>query len=131
MVRSGFLEAVRARRGAIERPASARRVNSLPEQARPGAVFEARVLRRLLTLASIYQRGDAAIILPCRFADLAALAGVTARTVDRVLSEEAHRGTLCVSDDAIIILDGPGLAARSALGRSESATSEHERVDGV
>ena len=130
MVRAGILGAVRARRRASGRSGSERNANGVLEQADPSTVFEARIFRRLLTLASIYQRGDAAIILPSRFADVAALAGVTARTVDRVLSEEAHRGTLRVSGDAITILDRSSLAVRSAAGRSESAAPVHER-DGL
>ena len=120
MLRSRIPGVVRARPGAIEGPASEREANGHLEQAEPSPVFEARIFRRLLTLASIYQQGDAAIILPCRFADVAALAGVSARTLDRVLSEEVDRGTLLMSDDAITILDSASLAARSEGGEGRA-----------
>ena len=74
---------------------------------------DTRILRRLATLAKLYDRGEGNIVIPLTQEDLAGLAGVTRPTVNRVLKKEEHRGILLLSRGAITVLDPARLATRA------------------
>jgi CRP/FNR family cyclic AMP-dependent transcriptional regulator len=78
------------------------------------APAESRVLRRLVALAKLYDKGDGQIVIPLTQEDLAGLAGVTRPTVNRVLKKEERRGTLLLSRGSITITDADGLANRTS-----------------
>jgi len=73
---------------------------------------EARVLRRLVALSKLYDRGEEEIHIPLTQEDLAELAGVTRPTVNRVLKKEERLGTVRISRGSIDITDKDQLAAR-------------------
>jgi CRP-like cAMP-binding protein len=72
---------------------------------------EMRVLRRLLELGEIY--GDS--VVPVRQEDLAGMAGTSRATVNRVLRQEADRGTVSLSRGRVGILDAARLQRRARL----------------
>jgi CRP/FNR family transcriptional regulator, cyclic AMP receptor protein len=74
---------------------------------------EARVIRRLVALAKLYDRGEPEILIPLTQEDLAGLAGVTRPTANRVLKKEEHRGTVRLSRGAITIVDRAILSSRA------------------
>ena len=74
---------------------------------------EARVLRRLLALCEVYDRGEGAILIPLTQEDFAELAGVTRPTVNRVLQKEERRGAVKISRGSITITDRESLASRA------------------
>jgi CRP/FNR family cyclic AMP-dependent transcriptional regulator len=74
---------------------------------------DARVLRRLVALSGLYDRGEGEIHIPLTQEDLAELAGVTRPTVNRVLKKEEQRGTLRISRGSIFIANVGDLAARA------------------
>ncbi len=71
-----------------------------------------RVLRRLLELAELYDDGGAAAVVPLTQEDLAGLAGTSRATVNRVLREEAARGTVKLGRGRTTVLDRDGVARR-------------------
>ena len=71
-----------------------------------------RVLRRLLELAELYDDGGAATVVPLTQEDLAGLAGTSRATVNRVLREEAARGTVKLGRGRTTVLDRDGVARR-------------------
>ncbi len=73
---------------------------------------DARVLRRLVALSRLYDRGEGEIVIPLTQEDLAGLAGVTRPTVNRVLKKEERRGTVRISRGSITIANQDDLAAR-------------------
>jgi len=73
---------------------------------------EARVRKRLLELAAAYAPDDGGeVVVPLRQEDLAELAGTSRATVNRVLREEARRGTVRLSRGQTTVLDREGLGA--------------------
>jgi len=71
-----------------------------------------RVLRRLLELAELYDDGGGPAVVPLTQEDLAGLAGTSRATVNRVLREEATRGTVRLGRGRTTVLDRDGLARR-------------------
>lgn len=71
---------------------------------------EIRVLRRLIELRGVYaDRQD----IPITQGSLASMAGTSRATVNRVLGEEAARGTLRLTRGRLVILDAEALERRS------------------
>jgi CRP-like cAMP-binding protein len=71
-----------------------------------------RVLRRVLELATMYAGGAGTAVIPLTQAHLAGLAGTSRETVNRVLHEEAARGTIELGRGRIAVVDAAALAAR-------------------
>lgn len=66
---------------------------------------DARVLRRLREVADLYRpNGDGTVVVQLTQDDLAGLAGTTRETVNRVLRQEAERGTVELSRGSIKLL---------------------------
>jgi CRP-like cAMP-binding protein len=76
---------------------------------------ERRVLRRLVELAAIYGDGGAAAEVPITQEALATFAGASRGTVNRVLRDEQHRGTIELRRGKTIVLDAAGLRKRARL----------------
>lgn len=74
---------------------------------------ETRVLRRLLELVDLYGRSAAGTPVPLTQRDLAALAGTSRATANRVLRAEQERGTLRLSRGRTVVLDPDGIARRA------------------
>jgi CRP-like cAMP-binding protein len=74
---------------------------------------EVRVLKRLLSLCAVYDKGDDAVVIPLTQEDLAELAGVTRPTANRVLKKEERRGLLTLTRGSITVTDQKGLAGRA------------------
>jgi CRP/FNR family cyclic AMP-dependent transcriptional regulator len=72
---------------------------------------ESRVRKRLLELAESYEERDGETVIPLRQEDLADLAGTSRATVNRVLREEARRGTVRLTRGRTIVLDRKELGA--------------------
>ena len=70
---------------------------------------ETRVARRVLELARVYG-GSPPIVIPLIQEELAALAGASRATVNRVLREAEGRGLVQVSRGKTVLLDPEGLA---------------------
>ena len=73
---------------------------------------ETRVRRRLCELASTYDSG----VVPLTQEDLAAMAGTSRATVNRVLREEARRGAVSLGRGRVTLLDPDELRRRSRWG---------------
>ena len=73
---------------------------------------ETRVRRRLVELASTYEDG----IVPLTQEDIAAMAGTSRATVNRVLREEARLGALALARGRTAVLDPDGLERRCRRG---------------
>lgn len=78
---------------------------------------EARVARRVLELARVYG-GSPPVVIPLIQEDLAALAGASRATVNRVLREAEGRGLVALGRGRTVVLD-PGGLTRLARLRSE------------
>ena len=75
---------------------------------------ERRVLRRLIELAQMYQRGaDEVVEIPLTQEEVAGLAGTSRATVNAVLGDAQSRGLLELRRGRVTIVDGAGLAARA------------------
>jgi CRP-like cAMP-binding protein len=74
---------------------------------------ERRVLRRLVELARVYDRGGTSGELPVTQEELARWAGASRGTVNRVLREEQERGTLELRRGRTIVLDLEALRKRA------------------
>ena len=74
---------------------------------------ERRLLRRLLELAEVYGAGADETVVPLTQEQLAALAGTSRATVNRVLRGEETRGTLRLARGRTVLLDLDGLAGRA------------------
>jgi CRP-like cAMP-binding protein len=72
---------------------------------------ETRVLRRVCELAETYGAG----IVPLTQEDLAAMAGTSRATVNRVLREEQSRGTLSLQRGRVTVRDVDALRRRCHL----------------
>jgi CRP/FNR family transcriptional regulator, cyclic AMP receptor protein len=73
---------------------------------------ETRVRRRLSELGDTYATGDGATVVPLTQEDLAAMAGTSRATVNRVLREEERRGTLELGRGRATIVDATALEKR-------------------
>lgn len=74
---------------------------------------ETRVRRRLAELAEIYRRGDGPAVVPLTQEDLAAMAGTSRATVNRVLREEERRGTVALARGKVALVAPDDLRRRS------------------
>jgi len=82
---------------------------------------ERRVLRRLIEVAQIYQRGaDEVVEIPLTQEEVAGLAGTSRATVNAVLGDAQSRGLLELRRGRVTIVDGAGLAARAGIGATVS-----------
>jgi CRP/FNR family transcriptional regulator, cyclic AMP receptor protein len=66
---------------------------------------ELRVRKRLAELALTYSEADGETVIPLRQEDIADLAGTSRATVNRVLREEARRGTVRLERGRTAVLD--------------------------
>jgi CRP-like cAMP-binding protein len=80
---------------------------------------DTRVRRRLCELAEAYDGG----VVPLTQEDLAAMAGTSRATVNRVVREESARGTVEHARGRITILDAPALSQRCRYGADRSSSS--------
>jgi CRP-like cAMP-binding protein len=78
---------------------------------------ETRVRRRVHELAAAYADGEEAPVVPLTQEDLAAMAGTSRATVNRVLREEEKRGSVALERARVRVLDPEALAARCRWGR--------------
>ena len=79
---------------------------------------ETRVLRRVLELAELYGGGEATTAIPLTQEDVAGLAGTSRATVNRVLREEARRGSVELRRGKTIVLDKAALERRARVAAS-------------
>ncbi len=73
---------------------------------------ETRVLRRLATLAEEFASGDGDVVLPLSQEDVAAMAGTTRPTANRVLRAAERDGMIALRRGQIAIVDQGALARR-------------------
>jgi CRP-like cAMP-binding protein len=74
-----------------------------------------RVLRRLLELARVYG-SEPPVVVPLRQEDLAALAGTSRATVNRVLRRAERDGLVALARGRTTVLDADGLRRRAGWG---------------
>jgi CRP-like cAMP-binding protein len=77
---------------------------------------DTRVRRRLIELGQIYGSDDAPGVIPLTQEDLAAMAGTSRATVNRVLRDEAKRGVVALARGRVSLLDVEALARRCRWG---------------
>ncbi len=77
---------------------------------------ETRVRRRVCELAGSYGEGDAEPVVPLTQEDLAAMAGTSRATVNRVLREDEKRGSVRLERGRVVVLDADGLGRRCSWG---------------
>ncbi len=77
---------------------------------------ETRVRRRLVELASLYG-GDGEAAIPLTQEDLAAMAGTSRATVNRVLRSEQREGVVALRRGLVTVLDTDALRRRCRFGR--------------
>jgi len=77
---------------------------------------ETRVRRRVCELAEIYGSADGRSVVPLTQEDLAAMAGTSRATVNRVLREEEKRGTVALQRGRVTVLDTAELGRRCRWG---------------
>jgi CRP-like cAMP-binding protein len=70
---------------------------------------ETRVARRVLELARVYG-GDPPVVIPLIQEDIAALAGASRATVNRVLRDAEERGLVALSRGRTVLKDPEGMA---------------------
>lgn len=73
---------------------------------------DTRVRRRVLELAEVYGDAGGAAVVPLTQEDLAAMAGTSRATVNRVLREEEKRGAVALERGRVTLLDPDGLGRR-------------------
>jgi CRP/FNR family transcriptional regulator, cyclic AMP receptor protein len=86
------------------------------------APAETRVLRRLHELVQLYGHGVPGTVIPLNQEDIAALAGTSRATANRVLRAEEKRGTVRLARGKTLVLDPDDIARRvgsAALDRAE------------
>jgi CRP/FNR family cyclic AMP-dependent transcriptional regulator len=81
---------------------------------------DARVLRRLDELAARYGARAAGTVVPLTQDDIAGLAGTSRATVNRVLREEAARGTVELRRGKTVVLEPAALARRAGMPRMQA-----------
>ncbi len=74
---------------------------------------DARVRRRLLELGAIYGGADGETVIPLTQEEIAAMAGTSRATVNRVLREEEKRGTLQLRRGKTLLVAPDELARRA------------------
>jgi len=77
---------------------------------------ETRVRRRVCELAGSYGDGGEAPVVPLTQEDLAAMAGTSRATVNRVLREDEKRGSVRLERGRVVVLDADGLGRRCSWG---------------
>ena len=75
---------------------------------------ETRVRRRIVDLAASYEGG----VVPLTQEDIAAMAGTSRATVNRVLREEERRGTVALARGRTTVLEPRALHSRCGYGRT-------------
>lgn len=86
------------------------------------APAETRVLRRLHELVQLYGHAEPGTVIPLNQEDIAALAGTSRATANRVLRSEEKRGTVRLARGKTLILDPDDIARRvgsAALDRAD------------
>jgi CRP/FNR family transcriptional regulator, cyclic AMP receptor protein len=78
---------------------------------------DTRVRRRLLELAETYSSSSGKGVVPLTQEELAAMAGTSRATVNRVLREEQRRGAVALSRGRVAVLDVAELRGRCRVGR--------------
>jgi CRP-like cAMP-binding protein len=78
---------------------------------------DTRVRRRLLELAETYSSNSGEAVVPLTQEELAAMAGTSRATVNRVLREEQRRGAVALSRGRVAVLDVAELRSRCRMGR--------------
>jgi CRP-like cAMP-binding protein len=73
---------------------------------------DTRVRRRLLELADAYRTGGGAAVVPLTQEDVAAMAGTSRATVNRVLRDEQRRGAVALARGRVSVLDRGELERR-------------------
>jgi CRP-like cAMP-binding protein len=73
---------------------------------------ETRIRRRLCSLAETYATDGGASVVPLTQEDLAAMAGTSRATVNRVLREEEKRGAVSLQRGRVTLVDADGLGRR-------------------
>jgi CRP/FNR family transcriptional regulator, cyclic AMP receptor protein len=81
---------------------------------------EVRVMRRLLELADVYGGGASPVTVPLRQEEIAALAGTSRATVNRVLRRAEHDGLIELRRGRTVVLDPVALRRRARLSPSAS-----------
>jgi CRP/FNR family transcriptional regulator, cyclic AMP receptor protein len=79
---------------------------------------DTRVRRRLVELSEVYGSGSEEVVVPLTQEDLAAMAGTSRATVNRVLREEKRNGIVALGRGRVTVLDTIDLQRRCRLGRS-------------
>jgi CRP/FNR family transcriptional regulator, cyclic AMP receptor protein len=83
---------------------------------------ETRVRRRVCELAESYRDGDDELVVPLTQEDLAAMAGTSRATVNRVLREEEKRGAVVLRRGQVTVLDSDALGRRCHWGAAVITT---------
>ena len=78
---------------------------------------DTRVRRRLLELADAYRSADGEAVVPLTQEDVAAMAGTSRATVNRVLRDEQQQGAVELGRGRVIVLDREALERRCRFGR--------------
>jgi CRP-like cAMP-binding protein len=78
---------------------------------------ETRVRRRVHELAAAYAGDEGDAVVPLTQEDLAAMAGTSRATVNRVLREEEKRGSVALERAKVRVLDADALGERCRWGR--------------
>jgi CRP/FNR family cyclic AMP-dependent transcriptional regulator len=79
------------------------------------APVEARVLRRLLDAAALWDGAEPGSVVPLTQEDIAQLAGTTRPTTNKVLGQAEERGWLKVGRGRVELVDPPAIAKRAGL----------------
>jgi CRP/FNR family cyclic AMP-dependent transcriptional regulator len=79
---------------------------------------DTRVRRRLCELAKTYGDTDGEPVVPLTQDDLAAMAGTSRATVNRVLRDEEKRGTVALQRGRVKVIDAESIERRCRLGTS-------------
>jgi CRP-like cAMP-binding protein len=80
---------------------------------------ETRVARRVLELGRVYG-GSPPIVIPLIQDDLAALAGTSRATVNRVLRDAERRGLVELGRGRTVLIDPDGLARLARVARPQA-----------
>lgn len=78
---------------------------------------DTRVRRRLVELAASYASGDGEAVVPLTQEDIAAMAGTSRATVNRVLRDEERRGVVALGRGRVTLFDAEDLQRRCRLER--------------
>jgi CRP-like cAMP-binding protein len=77
---------------------------------------DTRVRRRLVELATVYSSGREPAVVPLTQEDLAAMAGTSRATVNRVLRDEVKRGSIELARGRVTLVDVEALRRRCRQG---------------